>query len=1238
MRLATCANQTVATYNEVTPSPTSSENFAMLRLSYATHFGRLDFAFANITRFLFAFLFTFCPFAHAEDGKDANTRQFAWTSSKVKGSPDPPLPYKTSQVFPGVKLTNPTEIAWYPNAEKWIANHSGDKIVSFDNDPVNAVTKPLLSLSEVVGAPVQTGYTTLFHYDQENQPWCFVTYTTKRQLPDGHHWARLKVIDPSIPSFDLQSLKVLAQWKSHGHVGSSMQFGPDGMLYLSIGDGQPPYPPDGDNTGQDLTDLRGSILRVDVSAPTNEHPYRIPKDNPFINDPLARDEIWSFGYRNPWKIAFDPKSGELLAADVGWETHEMIYRVKRGRNHGWSIMEGSQVAKPGESPRIPITPPLFEHTHLDSRSITGGHFWHSDRIPELEGAYIYGDWMTGKVWGLRFEGDKVTWHQELVDTPLKIICFMLDPTGEIFIVGYDGTILQLHPNTGLTEQEAFPTQLSQTGLFTDTVAQSPAPGVVEYDVRAKHWADGTHSRQWLALPETSQLTLFKKFDWTTGESAGRFNFPMDTVAAKTVSYFSEAGNPKSEKHIETQVLHKYGDEWRAYNYIWNDEQTDAFLQPDTAQETELTIRDSKATGGKRKQTWRHSSRSECLLCHLWSAGTVQGFWPPQLNLEQDGHNQLDTLSDLGLFAEDIPKLNTLVSPHDPEASLQDRARSYLALNCSTCHRNLGGGMAEFTFDITVPLSNSKYIDAAPSQGAFGIPQAKVVASGSPSRSVLLYRTLKSGRGHMPQFGSSVIDRNGISLLAKWIASLGDNPKSLTHSSPFGESEIIEDAAIAKAISSIEGAVSLALACNDEALPQELANRVAAIGAAHQHAPIRDLFEQYLPEDQRVKRLGALIDEAQLLSIKGSAERGRALFESAADINCRNCHRIGQVGQSIGPDLSGIGSQQTASELLASILRPSEKIDPKYRAKQVLTFDGKVLTGLLVSETESQIELADSAGKTSTIDVADIEDMRSAPKSTMPEQLLSGLTAEQAGDLLAFLTEQKAISPLQHKHARIYRATAPVIVDGDCDEAAWDAAQELDDFVFTWWQAGDPPQQQTKAKLLWDDEYLYIAYQCADKDIQATRHGRDSQVYRDDCVEVFASPEFAKPENYFNLEMNALGEQLDQYRPGGKMLEHWDPDGIQIGVSIDGTLNDSEDEDRGWSLEVAIPFRHFANVLTDSRPAPGDRWRLNLSRLEDNMASKSQWSQGDRNYPRFHHPEYFGFVEFVGDSSPNGLEK
>ncbi|QDT09958.1 carbohydrate-binding family 9-like protein [Planctomycetes bacterium K23_9] len=1175
-------------------------------------------------------------FAHRCElgAKDAvPTRQIPWLDSKVKGSPDPPLPYKATRVFPGVSLDRPTDAVWVPTAKKWIATQNAGKLVMFDNDPANAVVKPFLDMSDAHGDRVFNAYAVLFHPDQEKHPWCFVTYVTNPKDLNGVKLGRLKVTDPTVPSVDPGSLQELLSWSSKGHAGGTMQFGPDGMLYFSVGDGQGPYPPDADNTGQDLSDLQASIVRINVTNPTAAQPYRTPSDNPFVGQPNAREEIWSFGLRNAWKIAFDPASGDLLAADVGWEMREMIHRVVRGRNHGWSIMEGSQTVKQGIQPKVPITLPLYEHTHVESRSISGGHFWQSDRIPELKGAYIYGDWMTGKVWALKHQGDEVLWQKELVDTPHQIIGFMLGPDGDVLILAYDGTILRLDPNTIETNQEPFPRRLADTGIFSNVAKQIPALGVAEYQISAHHWADGAHSRQWIAVPESQQLGLYNKDNWMTGDTAGRFNFPPDTVLAKTVSYYTDASNPESQRHIETQLLHRYDDDWRAYNYIWNDEQTDAVLQDDVATERKLVIKDPGVAGGSRSQTWRHASRSECLLCHIWAAGTAHAFWPEQLNIALETENQLDHLTRLGLFQKHVTANPPPPSPYDTTHPLQDRARSYLALNCSTCHRKQGGGTADFNFDLTKTLEENNYIDAAPAQGSLGLDNACVVASGDPLRSVLLYRALKSGRGHMPQFGSNVIDIQGVQLLYDWIESLP--PKSEENQRIKNAIAALADgptsvADIQSLLSTLPGAMSLSMACNDESMDANLKNRVVKLATTHDTPLVRDLFEHYLPEDQRIKRLGPTIDADALLSIKGSAESGRHLFEQASDINCRACHRIGQVGQNVGPDLSGIGSQQRPDEILASLLNPSTKVAPNFRSRQILTVDGKALTGIVVNETDVELTLVDSTGKQFKVPADDIEAMQPVAKSAMPDQLLSGMTAQQAADLLSFLSAQKKIGPLQHKQALILRATGPIVIDGKRDESPWASAASIGDFVFTWSDEDDGNRQPTDARMLWDDDYLYVSFQCSDQDVQAKRNTRDSKVYRDDCVEVFASPEINHAENYFNLEMNALGAQLDAYRSAsvpGKPSD-WNPEGIQIAVAVDGSINDSSDVDQGWSLEVAIPFSLFKHVLPSGKPKPGDRWRLNLNRLEDDQKVLSQWSQGDRNFPRFHHPEYFGFVEFA----------
>jgi predicted amidohydrolase len=213
-----------------------------------------------------------------------------------------------------------------------------------------------------------------------------------------------------------------------------------------------------------------------------------------------------------------------------------------------------------------------------------------------------------------------------------------------------------------------------------------------------------------------------------------------------------------------------------------------------------------------------------------------------------------------------------------------------------------------------------------------------------------------------------------------------------------------------------------------------------------------------------------------------------------------------------------------------------------------------------------------------------------------------------------------------RHYRIPRCSEKMTVDGRLDESVWYTAPAMDDFHFTWATAVDGEHQPTVAKLTWDDQYLYASFLCWDKNIQATRRERDGEVYRDDCVEVFLAPDPGLLSQYMNLEVNALSTQLDNFRPGGlPTKEPWNPDGIQIGVHINGTLNDASDRDTSWTVELAIPFA----VLERASPKPGETWRLNLHRLEDDKRHRSQWSPGVPERPSFHTPEYFGWVTFGG---------
>ncbi|MFK8115668.1 MAG: sorbosone dehydrogenase family protein, partial [Rubripirellula sp.] len=178
----------------------------------------------------------------------ATARVAPWTVSNVKGSPDPPLPYKATRVFQNIALDRPTDVSWVASANRWLATQHLGKLVTFENDPEGAVVEPFLDLSEALGHRVFNAYAVLYHPDLQKQPWCFVTYVAKPQDPQGLKLGRFKVTNPSTGELDPSSLQVLLSWSSAGHAGGTMRFGPDGMLYFGVGDGQRPYPPDASNT------------------------------------------------------------------------------------------------------------------------------------------------------------------------------------------------------------------------------------------------------------------------------------------------------------------------------------------------------------------------------------------------------------------------------------------------------------------------------------------------------------------------------------------------------------------------------------------------------------------------------------------------------------------------------------------------------------------------------------------------------------------------------------------------------------------------------------------------------------------------------------------------------------------------------------------------------------------------------------------------------------------------------
>ena len=941
-----------------------------------------------------------------------------WTTSRVTGSPDPPPPYRTQRVWPALTFTEPVEMVSMPGTDRLVVAELGGRVYQFRDDRSTETRELLLDLGTLPSFWRTFGIS--FHPRFAENRYVYLCYARAENDPQGTRVSRFQVSVEEPWTIDLQSETLIIDWYSGGHNGGCLRFGPDGCLYITSGDGSEPSPPDERDTGQDISDLLASVLRIDVDHTDAGRLYSVPADNPFREFQNARPEVWAYGLRNPWKISFDSVTGDLWAGDVGWEMWEMVFRIERGGNYGWSLVEGPQPvrneARPGPTP---VLPPVVSHSHTESRSVTGGFVYRGSRLPELVGAYIYGDYVTGKIWALRMENGKLASVQELVDASIQVIAFAEDRRCEIYIVGYDGSIHELVAGRDVAANREFPRRLSETGLFASVRDRVPAAGVISYSVNAEPWEDGAHAERLLAVPGSPKLGVHTTHNVQAGIIHGTWAYPTDTVFAKTLS-LPVATNGETAWHpVETQLLHLDGDTWRAYAYAWNDEGTDASLVPAEGLSRVYTVADPQHSGSVHEQTWEIAGRTECLVCHTTRAGSIHGFKPAQLNREHHfgtiTDNQLRTYAHIGLIDPPARSARPIPSPWDENADLHSRARAYLHINCAHCHLPGGGGTADFELRYDDPLLQPALVSDRPAQGTFEIPAARVINTAHPYHSLLLYRMAKLGRGRMPRAGSGMVDEKGIRLIRNWIQQLTPlqqttgtlqfletRQTALIHELALEPDTTATESAIDQLLVNTTGALRLVFAIDDGRLSSTIRTAAIVRGSTHANTEVRDLFERFLPENQRIRRLGAVVQVAELLSRSGDADRGWNLFFNTEGVQCRVCHRIGQAGEQLGPDLSQIGKKFNRAALLESILEPSKKIDPKYVSYLVETTQGLVHSGLLVSRTETEIILRDAQNKLVQIPGSDVESISPQQASLMPELLLRDLTQQQVADLLEYL--------------------------------------------------------------------------------------------------------------------------------------------------------------------------------------------------------------------------------------------
>lgn len=547
------------------------------------------------------------------------------------------------------------------------------------------------------------------------------------------------------------------------HNGGDIAFGPlDGYLYIGFGDGGNAGDPG--NRAQDPTNMLGAMLRIDVAGVpySQANPYRIPVDNPFYDparpgarcsaegdDTFPCPEIFAYGLRNPWRWSFDASTGDIWAGDVGQNLWEEVNRVVIGGNYGWDCREGLQ-AFDRNGNQVCQSPPAFiepvlQYPHADGNSsVTGGFVYRGTDIPALIGRYVFGDFISGRIWALQEDAQGRYSREELVDTPYLITAFANGYDGELYVVSYDPSrIYRLKArNRGV---DTIPDNLADTGCLN-------TGALVPYAINAPFWSDGAVKKRYMSLPGGKKIRVDGKGDWI---------YPEGAVLVKSF----ELGG----KLIETRLLMRHpGGEWGGYTYEW-----------DAAGQTATRVR-----GGKTKavagQTWIYPSEGQCLQCHTAAAGFSLGPETAQLNGDfrypATGvtANQLAALQAAGAFqepfADDPSALPALPDPQG-NAALTARAKSYLHTNCSQCHRP--GGPTPSTMDLryTTPLPQMKICNEAPSQGDMDIEFGKLVSPGKPNKSVLLNRMSRRDASGMPPIGSTKPDAAGVQLITRWIEGL-----------------------------------------------------------------------------------------------------------------------------------------------------------------------------------------------------------------------------------------------------------------------------------------------------------------------------------------------------------------------------------------------------------------------------------------------------------------------------------
>jgi len=738
------------------------------------------------------------------NGRPANTTCKAFTA------PPPTGQVRLVNRFPGIgnKIATPTGMFQRPGDNaRWYVTERGGRIWTFPNTPnvQAAEVTEVLNLTDVTqtawdcsmsGVAFPANFATT---KRAYVSYCYIGPETGTKLQV--RVSRFATTDGGL-TFDRASEQVILALDHPGdaahpevglHTSDAMRFGKDGFLYMAIGDGGP-QGKGGGTQAQDTNDMRGKLLRLDVSDLTKSltkdfvpgrqrYAADIPPDNPFVGNVGGHAAVYAYGFRNPWQWHFDRKDNSIWLGDVGNGTWEEVDRaVAKGGNYGWSAFEGFQCTNhfPALCMDATLKKPLLVVQHgngpQQGNAVTGGIVYRGTGVPSLTGSYVFGDSSRQHIWAVRNVDALGTSSDSMATQPAKDLLFDGTPVSS-FAEDQDGELFA----TTLFPTGAFPARiwaveeapppvggdagvggppdlLSKTGCFETADPKTPLPALIPYAPSAELFSDNATKRRWLAMPETKTIAI---------GADGDFDFPNGSVLVKE---FSVNG-----KKIETRffVRQDADGRWAAYTYQWNDGQTDAALVPSTGASLDV--------GGG--QTWAFPTRAQCHQCHTRVAGSTLGLELAQLNHDiaypSTGRtaNQLVTLNAIGVL-DALPAapstLPNLAAITDTTRTIEDRARGYVHSNCANCHRPEGPTFTPLDLRFSTTFKNMNICNALPTIDDLDalIPaNPRLFAAGDPQRSVMYWRLATTDSSiRMPPVGRSLTHGPGVTLLSDWISA------------------------------------------------------------------------------------------------------------------------------------------------------------------------------------------------------------------------------------------------------------------------------------------------------------------------------------------------------------------------------------------------------------------------------------------------------------------------------------